>query len=212
MFSRGKGTVYKMPNPSSYNGQETNIKRRTFLDPNGKLIELFRADTTPVTRPKKRSVRKLVTDFLKKCNLETLKPPSEIPDEYWKYRYKLDNDPGDNKESLCRKENKSLEKIKHFIDTTNKLDIASTFRDLKTNNEQRQFDPINKTINKYDRSIWRITYTPKNDDDDINNSSEKLYFTPSEGSRGGKYNKTKSKGKKQYPLRKRKFTVKYKQR
>lgn len=214
-ISRGKGRVYKMSDMPDklYKGRKEKIST-SGLHGDSKPVKFLQEFKNAMTRKNKnpkrnKTVRERTHDLAKffnfNCKLPTIYN-SEIPYDYWNYNYTLVNEPDEEvKKNLCKRESDSFLRIQQFVQHP----------------LRGSYDPINTAINNYDRSIWKITYTPKTDNDDINSNSDKSYHTTREipkdfkdfeVSSGGKYNKTKSKGKKQYPLRKRKFTVKYKQR
>ena len=226
------GRVYKPK--YTVNGNETNINRWSFLsDPNGRLNQLYIELTKSrrrkrVKQPNNKTISQRFNDTLKSFNITCDLPEtfnSEIPDDFYNYNYTLENRPTKEEEkNLCRKEINSLAKIKTFVQHP-----AMTYRDPKINQDKYIFDPIDEVITKYDRSIWNIQKNdkglessdlklyqresdPNKSSDSKNSSDSDFSFTTASEGRGGRYNKNKSKGKKQYPLKKHKFTVNYKQR
>ena len=228
------GRVYKPK--YTVNGNETNINRWSFLsDPNGRLNQLYIELTKSrrrkrVKQPNNKTISQRFNDTLKSFNITCDLPEtfnSEIPDDFYNYNYTLENRPTKEEEkNLCRKEINSLAKIKTFVQHP-----AMTYRDPKINQDKYIFDPIDEVITKYDRSIWNIQNDkgdkglelsdlklyqresdPNKSSDSKNSSDSDFSFTTASEGRGGRYNKNKSKGKKQYPLKKHKFTVNYKQR
>lgn len=198
-----------------------------------------RKNKSKIQNNKKNFTQRIISNISKRvkwCNFPKLSKPSEIPKDYWNYTYKLENTPDDNtKKTLCRKEKDSLFKIQNFIDVVNQYGLPPEY-DKTSHTMRGNYDPISESINDYDRSIWHITHKERKDKENIelynrdsenSSDSENSFHTANQGEdegkdegngfnfnvkKGGKYNKNKSKGKKQYTLKKRKFTVNHKQR